>query len=94
VLRSFDQFANLVLERCIERIIVGEQFGDVELGVQLVRGENVVLLGEMDESLPELPARFKRVGEAEIKRALQAEKQSKEVLNSIKRNLNDFMDLE
>lgn len=32
--RSFDQFANLVLDSCIERVVVGEQFGDIELGVQ------------------------------------------------------------
>lgn len=28
-LRSVDQFANLVLHRCIERIHVGNQFGDI-----------------------------------------------------------------
>ncbi len=44
-----DQFANLVLHRCIERIHVGNQFGDIPRGVFVVRGENVVLLGEIDE---------------------------------------------
>lgn len=46
-LRSVDQFANLVLHRTIERIHVGKQFGDIPRGVFIVRGENVVLLGEI-----------------------------------------------
>ena len=37
-----DQFANLVLHRCIERIHVGQEFGDIPRGVFIVRGENVV----------------------------------------------------
>lgn len=46
-LRSVDQFANLVLHRTIERIHVGKEYGDIERGVFIVRGENVVLLGEI-----------------------------------------------
>ncbi|KAL7641899.1 UNVERIFIED_CONTAM: hypothetical protein RMT77_007773 [Armadillidium vulgare] len=49
ILRSVDQFANLVLHRTIERIHVGKQYGDIDRGVILIRGENVVLLGEIDE---------------------------------------------
>ncbi|XP_063222202.1 U6 snRNA-associated Sm-like protein LSm1 [Bacillus rossius redtenbacheri] len=48
-LRSVDQFANLVLHRTIERIHVGNEFGDIQRGVFIVRGENVVLLGEIDD---------------------------------------------
>merc|ERR1711918_70937 len=47
-LRSVDQFANLVLHQTIERIHVGKCFGDIPRGVFIVRGENVVLLGEVD----------------------------------------------
>lgn len=47
-LRSIDQFANLVLHRTIERIHVGQEFGDIPRGIFVVRGENVVLLGEID----------------------------------------------
>lgn len=46
-LRSIDQFANLVLHKTIERIHVGKEYGDIPRGVFVVRGENVVLLGEM-----------------------------------------------
>ena len=34
-LRSVDQFANLVLHRCIERIHVGNQFGDIPRSVTI-----------------------------------------------------------
>ncbi|CAG9835730.1 unnamed protein product [Diabrotica balteata] len=47
-LRSVDQFANLVLHQTIERIHVGNEYGDIPRGVFIVRGENVVLLGEID----------------------------------------------
>lgn len=55
-LRSVDQFANLVLHKTIERIHVGTEYGDIERGIFIIRGENVVLLGEIDrekeKSLP------------------------------------------
>ncbi|XP_043209355.1 U6 snRNA-associated Sm-like protein LSm1 isoform X1 [Amphibalanus amphitrite] len=49
VLRSVDQFANLVLDRTTERIHVGKQFGDIYRGIFVVRGENVVVVGLIDE---------------------------------------------
>ncbi len=48
-LRSVDQFANLVLHRCIERIHVGRDFGDIPRGIFVVRGENVVRDTRQDE---------------------------------------------
>jgi len=54
VLRSWDQFANLVLQSTIERIFTPPTattpglFADIPHGVFLVRGENVLLLGEID----------------------------------------------
>ncbi|KAJ5175913.1 uncharacterized protein N7482_001790 [Penicillium canariense] len=48
VLRSWDQFANLVLQDTIERIYAGKLYADVPRGIFLVRGENVLLLGEVD----------------------------------------------
>ena len=47
ILRSFDQFANIVLEEAVERVVVGKRFADVPLGLYVIRGENVVLLGQM-----------------------------------------------
>ena len=39
--------ANLVIHKTIERIHVGKQYGDIPRGVFVVRGENVMLLGEI-----------------------------------------------
>ena len=51
-LRSIDQYANLLLSNTIERIYVGNKYGDIPRGVYIVRGENVVLIGEVDFTLP------------------------------------------
>ena len=58
VLRTFDQFANLVLQDTLERVYLGkegsqdlskpERFGEIYRGVFMVRGENVVMMGELD----------------------------------------------
>ncbi len=39
--------ANLVLHRTIERIHVDKKFGDIDIGVIIIRGKNVVLCGEI-----------------------------------------------
>ncbi|XP_045559268.1 U6 snRNA-associated Sm-like protein LSm1 isoform X3 [Salmo salar] len=39
---------NLVFHQTVERIHVGKKFGDIPRGIFIVRGENVVLLGEID----------------------------------------------
>mmetsp|Transcript_4592 Transcript_4592/g.6802 ORF Transcript_4592/g.6802 Transcript_4592/m.6802 type:complete len:172 (+) Transcript_4592:47-562(+) len=55
VLRSFDQFTNFILEDTVERrfcIVNGNityYYSDVKLGLYLVRGDSIVLLGEIDE---------------------------------------------
>eukprot|EP00978_Attheya_sp_CCMP212_P028274 scaffold97255_cov49-Attheya_sp.AAC.6 len=53
VFRSFDQFSNMVLEETSERrmVTVGKTcyYADVPLGLYLVRGDSMVLLGEVEE---------------------------------------------
>jgi len=39
--------ANLVLQDTLERIIVNDCYGEKERGIFIIRGENVVLLGEV-----------------------------------------------
>ena len=39
--------ANLLLQDTIERIHVGGKYGDIPRGIFLVRGENMVLVGEI-----------------------------------------------
>ena len=71
-LRSFDQFANIVLENAAERIIVGSSYSDIPLGLYIVRGENVVLMGEIDEAIE--TDGLAEVSNEEIKREREAEK--------------------
>lgn len=54
ILRSIDQFANLVLHRTVERIHVGNKYGDLPVGVTIIRGENVILLGEIVRKTPSI----------------------------------------
>lgn len=57
-LRSFDQFSNMVMEDVCERRILHTRgadgklcsyYTDVRLGLYMVRGDSMVLLGEVDE---------------------------------------------
>ena len=92
ILRSFDQFANLVVEHSVERIIVGEQYGDIPLGLQIIRGENVVLLGRVDPE-KETPAGLTQVSAAAIKEALKGERELNKLKGTLRARM-DFLDLE
>lgn len=56
ILRSFDQFSNMVCENTSERRILHAKKGDaticfytdIELGLYLIRGDSMVLLGEVN----------------------------------------------
>lgn len=56
-LLSTDQLTNLVLSQTIERIIRTpddpEPSSEVEHGLYLIRGDNVVICGEIDEEVDE-----------------------------------------
>ncbi|KAH8092058.1 deadenylation-dependent decapping of nuclear-transcribed mRNA [Aureococcus anophagefferens] len=57
VMRSFDQFSNVVLEDTYERRrhprrrVAAGRSGGVPLGLYVIRGDSVVLLGEVAEEL-------------------------------------------
>ncbi|ORY90312.1 hypothetical protein BCR35DRAFT_287565 [Leucosporidium creatinivorum] len=57
VLRSYDQYANLVTTQTLERLYhpPTNSYAQTERGVFLIRGENVVLLGEVDLDLEDPP---------------------------------------
>lgn len=93
VLRSFDQFANVVMEGAYERIIVGDLYCDMQLGLYVVRGENVVLTGELDLEREELPQHMTRVSEAEITRAQKAEREVVHLQRSIRKRM-EFLDFD
>jgi|UniRef100_A0A7S0XAQ4 U6 snRNA-associated Sm-like protein LSm1 len=90
-LRSFDQFANIVLEAAVERIIVGSSFSDIPLGLYIVRGENVVLMGEVDEGRE--TEGLTAVDNDEIKRAREAEKAADKLKGEMLKRM-DFLDLD
>jgi len=67
VLRSWDQFANLVLQETIERYFVKELYADIPRGTYLVRGENVLMLGEIDlDKEDEIPAPYRQADIKEV----------------------------
>src|ERR1700744_3887254 len=49
-IRSHKPIANLVLQDTTERMFVQDLYADVKHGVYIVRGENVLLLGEIVRS--------------------------------------------
>ena len=89
-LRSFDQFANIVLENAVERMIVGTHYSDVPLGLYIVRGENVVLMGDVDEAI-ELKG-LTWVENDEIRRMKDAEMEADKMHGLIARNLDMLLD--
>ena len=49
VLRSFDQYMNLVLETACERAIAEGKYSDFDLGFLIIRGDDIVVLAEIDD---------------------------------------------
>lgn len=57
-LRSFDQYgnstlisANLILQDTIERFHIENEYGDLERGVFIVRGDNIALMGQQEGNI-------------------------------------------
>jgi U6 snRNA-associated Sm-like protein LSm1 len=74
-LRSYDQFANLVLMDSQEIIEENDKIFKKELGIQLVRGENVVLIGQVDDDGDQ---EQERMTKEEAKSALERQNKEKE----------------
>ncbi|TKY72889.1 Sm protein LSM1B [Spatholobus suberectus] len=93
LLRSFDQFANVVLEGACERVIVGDLYCDVPLGLYVIRGENVVLIGELDLGKEELPEHMTCVSEADIRKAQKAERDATDLKGTMRKRM-EFLDFD
>ncbi len=82
MLRSFDQFTNFVLENTVERKICASNednkfyYADIKLGLYLVRGDSVVLLGEIDEGGSALEQQGYEVSLDEIDRMIKSKQNS------------------
>lgn len=46
-LKSFDQFGNLILQDTVERIYTDIVYADISRGIFIIRGDNIVYLGEL-----------------------------------------------
>ncbi|KAI6654981.1 U6 snRNA-associated Sm-like protein LSm1 [Oopsacas minuta] len=66
-LRTFDQYGTIILHKTIERIYINEEYGEIPLGVFLIRSENIVLIGEID-SENEYPQKLTLIPKDEILR--------------------------
>ncbi|TMW69344.1 hypothetical protein Poli38472_001500 [Pythium oligandrum] len=64
--RSFDQYSNIILEDTYERHVAGGLFCDIELGLNIIRGDNIVLLGELDEDKERDQPHMKRASMEEV----------------------------
>lgn len=49
-LLSFDQYSNIVVNGARERKMIGLNYYDESLGLYIIRGENVVLIGDQHPS--------------------------------------------
>ncbi|GAM25320.1 hypothetical protein SAMD00019534_084950 [Acytostelium subglobosum LB1] len=87
VLRTFDQFANIVLQETVERIYVGDKYGEKNLGVFFIRGDTVVILGEIDPEKEVKEKRLTKVSWEEIQQAQRVEKERKEQEELLKRKI-------
>ncbi|KAL4727690.1 hypothetical protein ACLX1H_004375 [Fusarium chlamydosporum] len=87
VLRSWDQFANLVLQSTVERIFAPSPdsagsdrptglYADINHGIFLVRGENVLLLGEIDLDRDDDPPPGFEPADLEVVKKLAEEKKA------------------
>lgn len=47
---SYFRLANLVIDMTVERTHLGRYYADKQVGVMVIRGENVVLIGEVVRS--------------------------------------------
>ncbi|CEP12995.1 hypothetical protein [Parasitella parasitica] len=72
-----------ILQDTIERIYVGNCYGDIPRGIFLIRGENVVLLGEIDLEKEE-QINLRQVPVEEILVAQREEIEAKEKVEKIR----------
>ncbi|KIE02553.1 small nuclear ribonucleoprotein (LSM1), partial [Metarhizium majus ARSEF 297] len=95
VLRSWDQFANLVLQSTTERIFALKPgtdpsapkgyYADVAHGIFLIRGENVLLLGEIDLDKDDDPPPNFEPADVELVKKLAEEKKAHDKAKDKKR---------
>ncbi|XP_057968168.1 sm-like protein LSM1B isoform X2 [Malania oleifera] len=84
---------NVVLEGACERVIVGDLYCDIPLGLYVIRGENVVLIGELDLEKEELPPNMTRASTEDIKKAQKAERDASDLKGTMRKRM-EFLDFD
>jgi len=51
ILKGFDQLTNVILDECHERVYSLNGVEQVVLGLYIIRGDNVAIIGEVDQTL-------------------------------------------
>ncbi|URD77424.1 Glycosyl hydrolases family 28 [Musa troglodytarum] len=69
ILSSFDKFASVVVEGACAQVIVGDLYYDIPLGLYVIRGNNIILGGELDLEGQNLPTDPINVSVAAFRRA-------------------------
>jgi len=78
---------NVMLEETYERHVVGDSFADEKHGLYVIRGENLVLLGEIDVEKDLAQKSLKQVSLDEIKAKKAALKQERAHDDEIRKKL-------
>lgn len=90
VLRTIDVHGNLVLENAKTRHVCLGMFHDESRGgIEIIRGENVVLMGRID---PERDMRLEHVSKERIDKAKEEERLAAQMAGNIQRQF-DFLEL-
>lgn len=78
---------NLIIQDTIERLFVHNLYADIERGLFLVRGENVLLLGEIDlDKEEDIPAPFALAPVEKVFALKKADDRAKKIVEKRKHN--------
>jgi U6 snRNA-associated Sm-like protein LSm1 len=91
ILRSIDVHGNFVMEATVQRHSCNKLYHDEKRGLELIRGENVVLMGRMDPER-EAAAGLEWVSKEKVVKAQEEERIADQMAGNIERQL-DFLDL-
>ncbi|XP_010667544.2 sm-like protein LSM1B [Beta vulgaris subsp. vulgaris] len=89
-LRLFDKLANIVLQRACERVIVGDLYCDISLGLYYIQAVSIDMIGELDIDKEDLPPHITRVSEAEIKQAQKVEREANELRQKTRKLMQSY----
>ena len=75
-LASYDQYGSIVVETAKERLTAQGKFADIDMGMYMIRGENIMLMGELDAALDAANPHLVRAEREEVEELIAAEQRS------------------